>query len=178
MLLAKLIGKRTGYLCDVWPADGLNGCPVRTAALLMLLDAPHVERSAMHALAASCEGASIAMINADAGAAWDDFISYPAVKGVFFSDASEDHLVKGIQAIFDGEYWLPRRLLCAHLEHTRTSREPTDVSPLTSVLTRRELQTLKLLAAGNTTDHIAEMLNRSPHTVKTHIYNLFRKIHM
>ena len=37
---------------------------------------------------------------------------------------------------------------------------------------------LRLLAAGNTTEHIAASLKVSPHTVKTHIYNLFRKIHV
>jgi len=47
-------------------------------------------------------------------------VACPGVKGVFFTDSSEDTLVKGIEAIFRGEYWLPRRLLCAHLERTRT----------------------------------------------------------
>src|SRR5258708_2180035 len=82
--------------------------------------------------------------------------------------------VKGIEAIFRGEYWLPRRLLGAHLERTRTVQLPA--SPAATLLTRKELETLRLLATGSSTEHIANELRVSPHTVKTHIYNLFRKI--
>src|SRR5919106_1675173 len=117
----------------------------------------------------------IAVINADAGIAWDHFVSYPGVRGVFRSDISEEQLIKGIQAIFDGEYWLSRTLLCSHLERTRV-RPKTPASPLGGVLTKKEIATLRLLAAGNSTEHIASSLKVSPHTVKTHIYNLFRKI--
>jgi len=82
--------------------------------------------------------------------------------------------VKGIEAIFRGEYWLPRRVLCAHLERTRTVQRPA--SPAATLLTRKEMETLRLLATGGSTEHIAHELKVSPHTVKTHIYNLFRKI--
>ncbi|HKC30483.1 MAG TPA: response regulator transcription factor, partial [Burkholderiales bacterium] len=101
-------------------------------------------------------------------------VACPGVKGVFFTESSEDTLVKGIEAIFRGEYWLPRRVLCAHLERTRTVQKPA--SPAATLLTRKEMETLRLLSTGSSTEHIAQELKVSPHTVKTHIYNLFRKI--
>ena len=44
------------------------------------------------------------------------------------------------------------------------------------ILTRREKQILRLTATGATNAEVAEELNVSMHTVKTHVYNLFRKI--
>ncbi|MBE2317289.1 response regulator transcription factor [Solirubrobacter sp. CPCC 204708] len=43
-------------------------------------------------------------------------------------------------------------------------------------LTPRELETLALLAAGNTTPDIARQLGVTPGTIKTHLTNMYRKI--
>ena len=48
-------------------------------------------------------------------------------------------------------------------------------SPLTG-LTRRELEVLSALAAGNTNKEIAAELGLSPNTVKFHVKNLFQKL--
>ena len=174
-LLARLIGERTGYPCEVHPMERTNG---RLPALqqLVLVDAAECGPR-LAEFCASGVYRNVAVINADAGMAWDQFVGYPGVRGVFSSDISEDQLIKGVRAIFDGEYWLSRKLLCAHLERTRMLPEPAP-SPLSGVLTRKEMATLRLLASGNSTEHIATQLKVSPHTVKTHIYNLFRKIHV
>jgi len=173
-LLAKLVGERTGYPCEVHGPERLNGA-LSGAMTLALLDASDGAR--VRALCASGRCPSIALINVDAGLRLEDFVAYPGVKGVFDADVSEDELVKGIQAIFQGEYWLTRKVLWAHLERTRKLPEPL-LSPVAGVLTRKEIETLRLLATGNSTDDIAAALKVSPHTVKTHIYNLFRKIHV
>ena len=170
-LLANLIEQRTGYACSTRPADQLNGFPPATA--LMLIDAAEFV-AGIQALCAGGLFKSIAVINADEQLPLDLIVGCPGVRGVFFTQTSEDTLVKGIEAIFRGEYWLPRRLLGPHLERTRTVQLPA--SPAATLLTRKELETLRLLATGSSTEHIANELRVSPHTVKTHIYNLFRKI--
>jgi len=169
-LLANLIEQRTGYACSTRPADQLNGFLPATS--LALIDAAEFAR--MQALRASGLFQSIALINADEQLPLELVVACPGVKGVFFTESSEDTLVKGIEAIFRGEYWLPRRLLCAHLERTRTVQRPAPLAA--TLLTRKELETLRLLATGNSTGDIAHELKVSPHTVKTHLYNLFRKI--
>jgi DNA-binding CsgD family transcriptional regulator len=174
-LLARLLAERTGYPCEVREIGRTNGY-VPAVQRLVLVDAVECGPR-LTELCASGVHPMIAVINADAGMAWDHFVGYPGVRGVFCSDISEAHLLKGVQSIFEGEYWLSRRLLCAHLERTRTLPDPAR-SPLAGLLTRKEMATLRLLAAGNSTEHIASALNVSPHTVKTHIYNLFRKIHV
>ena len=174
-LLARLIGERTGYGCEIRPAERLNGTRPSAVVLALIDAAEYGPRLA--ALCATGTFQSIAVINADAGIAASEIVGYPGVKGVFCADVSEEQLLRGIEAMFNGEYWLPRKLLSAHLERTRARLE-LPASPLAGLLTRKELQTLRLLATGNSTEHIAAELNVSPHTVKTHIYNLFRKINV
>ena len=44
------------------------------------------------------------------------------------------------------------------------------------IFTKREKQILRLTATGVTNTEIGEVLSVSTHTVKTHVYNLFKKI--
>ena len=170
-LLENLIEQRTGYGCRTRPAEELEGFLPATS--LALIDAAEFA-TRLQARCASGMFQSIALINVDAQLPLELMIACPGVKGVFFRESSEDTLVKGIEAIFRGEYWLPRRLLCAHLERTRTVQRPA--SAAATLLTRKEMETLRLLTTGSSTEHIARELKVSPHSVKTHIYNLFRKI--
>lgn len=47
-----------------------------------------------------------------------------------------------------------------------------------SGLTRREVEILDLIAAGYANQQIADELFISPHTVKTHLHNIFKKINV
>ena len=170
-LLANLIEQRTGYACSTRPADEINGS--LPASSLALIDAAEFAQR-LQALCARGVFQSIALINTEERLPLELVVACPGVKGVFFTESSEETLVKGIEAIFRGEYWLPRRVLSAHLERTRTVQKPA--SPAATLLTRKELETLRLLAVGSSTGDIANELKVSPHTVKTHLYNLFRKI--
>jgi LuxR family transcriptional regulator of csgAB operon len=67
-------------------------------------------------------------------------------------------------------------MLFALWEQTSAHKRPFPTE--TTLLTRKEIDTLKLLVGGHSNNHIARTLSVSPHTVKTHIYNLFRKLHV
>jgi LuxR family transcriptional regulator of csgAB operon len=45
-------------------------------------------------------------------------------------------------------------------------------------LTQRELEILSMVVSGATNEEIAARVCISPHTVKTHIYNIFKKINV
>lgn len=176
-LLASLIVQHAGCACTVRPIDGLDGPPVATNALALLdiggMDAEQIGTH-LQSISASASRRNIAVVNADDSLPFAQIVAWPGVRGVFFRDSTHDDLIKGIRAIFEGEYWLPRKVLWAHLERTRATPRPASTEAMT--LTKKEVETLKLLAGGHSTELIARKLNVSPHTVKTHTYNLFRKI--
>ena len=60
------------------------------------------------------------------------------------------------------------------MEKRSSSNSP--IHPAVSRLTVREKQVLSCIASGYTSQAISDELNISMHTVKTHIYNLYRKI--
>ena len=172
-LLADLIRQRLGCACRVTPIDRLDDAAPQGA--VALLDAEGMPTRSIEKLVRALHAhgpyRAIALINAER-ASVVEVVAYSGVQGVFFSDTSKAHLIKGVKMMFAGEYWLPRNVLAAHYEKTRPKRS----AALIIEPTRKESETLKLLAEGNSNSAIAQHLGVSPHTVKTHLYNLFRKI--
>ncbi len=96
------------------------------------------------------------------------------IRGIFYQDDPLETLVKGIQAVLAGERWYSRETLTrcqlARIGAQRRSNGGGDA------LGFRERQILRLIATGLTNVEIARQLNLSIHTIKTHAYNLYRKI--
>ena len=82
-------------------------------------------------------------------------------------------LLRGIRAIFDHEIWIPRRKMAGYLLE---GGRHLSGSPLPAELTAREVQILTALSRGESNRAIADKLCISPHTVKTHLYRIFKKI--
>lgn len=116
-----------------------------------------------------------ALLWVEVGSPYEQLIRWPSVKGIFPSDCSESQLLKGVQSILAGQNWLPRRLLEQCLEKQRT-RLPLTRSAIPPTLTERERQILQHVGEASTNAQIAYDLCISEHTVKTHLYNIFRKI--
>lgn len=103
------------------------------------------------------------------------------VQGFFYHDDSVETLLKGLNSIFDGSLWISRQKMTeVILEHGFALRRrrvpPHELPPHT--LTHREIEILGLLTVGATNRHISERLCISPHTVRTHLNNIFRKINV
>ncbi len=95
------------------------------------------------------------------------------VKGFFYSNDSLEVFPKALRLVCDGELWVARSVLeNALLDRNNQSRGRASDHDLTE----RELQILRMIGSGVRNADIAESLCISPHTVKTHIYNVFRKI--
>ena len=116
----------------------------------------------------------IAVFNVDSEEALSKLAGLPMVNGGFQHDCPQAMLSKGIKAIFDGELWFPRAVLQAYLMKSRTFNKTFSRSEVN--LTDREVEVLKVMATGAKNSEIASTLNLSPHTIKTHIYNIFKKI--
>lgn len=96
------------------------------------------------------------------------------IRGIFYRDESPEILSKGVSAILDGELWYSRktttRLLLDNSNYART------IQIASFGLTTREKEILLTIAAGTSNSDIAEKYHISGHTVKNHIYNIYRKI--
>ena len=96
------------------------------------------------------------------------------VRGFFYEHDSMEIFLKGIRAVFDGELWFPRKIMTKCILKNKiqeTSPEENRVA-----LTKRENEVLTMVAVGASNEDIADRLCISPHTVKTHVYNIFKKI--
>lgn len=116
----------------------------------------------------------IAFFNLDGGEDVESLAAHPAMNGVFPRDCPQDQLLKGVQAIINGEVWLPRKVLERYMAKSRTYKRPSNTTA--AALTDREIEVLRVMATGAKNTEIADRLSLSPHTIKTHIYNIFKKI--
>lgn len=105
-----------------------------------------------------------------------EILSCAKLKGVFYRKESLDVICKGINALLDRELWMSRELM-AHLIIFYRKSQNNAFRPAYG-LTNREMEIITLLSAGASNQQIAEKLFVSEHTVKSHIYNIFRKINV
>lgn len=103
----------------------------------------------------------------------DELLQWPAVRGLFLADLNPSVVMSGISEILDGGYWLPRESLHRFLQKRQRSMARQVVA---TNLTKRERQILGLLSNAATNQAIADQLCVSEHTVKTHLYRIFKKI--
>ncbi len=107
----------------------------------------------------------------------EELASWPYVKGIFGPKDSLEKLCQGLSAIVEGDNWLSRKLLDKLITYYRGKEHDTTVEPAIEVeLTRREIQVLKMLKEGGSNMEIADSLFISEHTIKSHLYNIFRKL--
>jgi len=102
------------------------------------------------------------------------------IKATFYLGIETDQLLKGLRCLMNGEWWFSRKVLSqtlATLFETMSDSmpQPTSTPPMTEQLTKREKTIIKLVCQGAKNQEVADTLNISPHTVKTHLYSIFRK---
>jgi DNA-binding NarL/FixJ family response regulator len=95
------------------------------------------------------------------------------IRGIFYQKDSREVLLKGLRTILRGDMWLSRRVLS---ECVLSSKETEATEQAETPLSDREKEVLKLVAMGLSNDEIAEKMYLSPHTVKTHLYHVYKKI--
>ncbi len=107
----------------------------------------------------------------------EELASWPDVKGIFGPKDPLDKVCQGLSAIVKGDNWLPRRLLEQLLTYYKVREKNPITEPSIEVeLTRREMQVLKVLKDGGSNMEIADSLFISEHTIKSHLYSIFRKL--
>ncbi|VEL98550.1 DNA-binding NarL/FixJ family response regulator [Alteromonas sp. 76-1] len=93
-------------------------------------------------------------------------------KGYVLKESSGDVLVEAIKKVAAGQTVFPDSVSDGEDEQTQRY-----ISPL-SVLTRREREVFFLVAAGNTSKKIGELLNMSLKTAENHRSNIYKKLNL
>ncbi len=93
------------------------------------------------------------------------------VRGFVYVQESADTLLKAIEAVVAGDVWMSRKKLAACL----AAPSIASAKGLPD-LTKREAEILFCLTKGFSNQMIGEQLCISPHTVKAHLSNIFKKI--
>jgi NarL family two-component system response regulator LiaR len=109
----------------------------------------------------------------------DEFI-FPAVRAGAISyllkDVEPEELAEAIRKAAQGEATLDSRVASRIMKELQGLRKE-EINPFTE-LSEREYEVLQLVAAGKSNAEIAEALVIGESTVKTHIGNLLKKLHL
>lgn len=92
------------------------------------------------------------------------------VEGLLLKEAAGDELVEAIRAVATGERWIADDLTSRALRLFTTDAQPG------SVLSPRELEVVRLVAAGGSNKRVAAELGISVGTVKLHLRSVFSKL--
>jgi DNA-binding CsgD family transcriptional regulator len=95
-------------------------------------------------------------------------------RGFFYLEEPLKKFKQGVHAIFNGEVWAPRKIMSQCIIEKRQRNRSQGGHD--SFLTTREIEILQMVAGGYSNFKIADSLCISPHTVKTHLYNAYKKI--
>lgn len=101
------------------------------------------------------------------------------VSGFILKDANINEFFKTIRSVQEGEKVLPPHLTFSLfsqiVEHALNGKKQTTIKESVR-MTKREKQVIDLIADGSTNKEIAQALNLSPFTVKSHVHNILEKL--
>jgi LuxR family transcriptional regulator of csgAB operon len=101
-----------------------------------------------------------------------EMAQWPALYGVFRHDDDVSRLIEGVKAVLNGEQTAELSVMHPAMYAANHASVPVESSPLTE----RECEILNELRCGATNMDIARALFISENTVRTHLYNVFRKL--
>lgn len=181
-LLAVFIEKETGLPCRIEPEKLMfplelvperhsiifSDCRTRTAKSIVAEMREFNRRGKINAY--------VILFNVDSSLKIEEELLGLGIWGIFYEEDPPSSLPLGVQAICKGEIWLSRQLMSRCLENFRNRTLNYDQSEKLSSLTRRECEVLKMLSTGSGNEQIASDLCVSIHTVRSHLYKIFKKI--
>ncbi len=105
----------------------------------------------------------------------EEILRYGHIKGLFYTHEDASKITYGFGEIINGKNWLPRDVASQLIHHYRyvvSANTSTTVVDLTS----REIEILRCLQSGASNLEISEDLYITESTVKSHLYQVFRKL--
>ena len=123
------------------------------------------------------EGTNVALMNVRRDQPLISDCVLNGVRGLFYVGDDVEFVHRGIVALLDGAVWISREtLLNAAMNSNHSNGNQVEHSD--HELTRREREILAMICVGATNQEIADKLFISTNTVKTHVYKIYKKIHV
>ncbi|HCG8856970.1 LuxR C-terminal-related transcriptional regulator [Vibrio parahaemolyticus] len=118
------------------------------------------------------------LVNAEPNLRIESLLTWSNLKGLFYFEDDFDKVMMGLKGILNGENWLSRDILNQLIGYLLSLNNTVGEleTKLEMELTRREQQVLSALCQGGSNLDIADSLFVSEHTVKSHLYSIFRKL--
>jgi len=120
-------------------------------------------------------GHIVALFNVKPDSGVEERAIMRGIRGLFYKHPPKQ-LIRGISRMFKGEMWYPRDVMARYILSLKDDNQNNRQDVVT--LTRRELELLNMVISGSKNKDIANHLFISPHTVRTHIYNIYKKINV
>jgi DNA-binding NarL/FixJ family response regulator len=99
-------------------------------------------------------------------------------RGVILKESTTELLFKSIRSVLENQYWVSRQDIGRLIDAMRqlTQQHAADAHAKRFKLTRREMDIVSAVAAGESNKGIAERLKLSEDTVKHHVSSVFDKL--
>ncbi len=98
-------------------------------------------------------------------------------RGLVLKDSATTVLIKGLQAVMAGQYWIGRKAVSSLAQVLKQNGETEKGGkPKNYGITPREMEIIKSVVAGRSNKEIAWNFKISEQTVKHHITNIFDKL--
>ncbi len=176
-LLVKFLETQLESTCDTLKLGTSPPSPVDLALIDCSYAPLDLLNRQLRELSVESKNYTAALLNAEHIEDHEDLLDWPCVSGLFYIDTSEDQLVRGIKQLLDNDYWVPRRLLHHFFDKHRQTINRHGVGPISSIqLTNREKEILRMIKDGMSNSEVSTSLELSEHTVKSHLYNIYKKI--
>ncbi|MDY6954696.1 MAG: response regulator transcription factor [Thermodesulfobacteriota bacterium] len=182
-LIASCLHQETGVRCEL--GDDISGLQLRDEPLpdckpnLLLWDCQErdpqnlvarLRASGIHKSSSNY----IVLFNVHHDLGIEEECLWRGIRGFLYNNDSLSQFVKGVEAVLNGQLWFSRKTMTKCITENKRARCPDHREEIP--LTQREVEILVQLAVGRTNQEIADRLCISPHTVKTHLYNIYKKI--
>ncbi len=117
-----------------------------------------------------------ALINTSMNGEHVKLMEWPQLVGIFYNNCSSEKLRRGLDNILKGGLWFPRNICLEFMSRRRRAPTQNIIQPTAMNITPRERQMLEGIHAGLSNAAIATMMRLSEHTIKSHMYNVYKKI--
>ncbi|MBB6479243.1 response regulator transcription factor [Spirochaeta isovalerica] len=184
--LLYVIKKEIGIECTIYDQE-LNSFPANLKIdnitydekMLILIDSEHQSFEEIQKSIVTNEKLSkclIALFNLHESAGVEKKALARRIRGFFYKDDHFEVFLKGIRFILNGEIWISREILLKYVFDSLEEKQDA-IAEKTS-LTPREIEILTLVSMGSSNEEISNKICISTNTVKTHMYNIFKKINV